>query len=77
MPQFLFLRYHPPIAPATPAYGTKKPRHRGLYNLHAAADADPASERCYFSINEMLRWMKSERFLPLSMPFDSSARSMI
>lgn len=32
---------------------------------------------CYFSINVMLRWMKSERFLPLSIPFERSARSII
>ena len=33
--------------------------------------------RSYFSISEIERWMKSERLLPLSMPLESSARSMI
>ena len=31
----------------------------------------------YFSISVMLRWMKSESILPLSIPFESNARSII
>lgn len=34
-------------------------------------------KKSYFSISVMLRWIKSERFLPLSIPFDSRARSII
>ena len=37
----------------------------------------PERDFGYFSISEIERWMKSVRFLPLSMPLVSSARSMI
>ena len=31
----------------------------------------------YFSISVMLRWIKSVRFLPFNIPFESNARSII
>ena len=40
-------------------------------------EADAYHNANRYSINDMLRWINSVRFLPLSMPFDKSARSII
>lgn len=55
--------------------GRDKKEERKIPLLFSGLFSTPAAG--YFSIRVIDRWMKSVRFLPLSMPLVNSARSMI